>query len=77
MTLYNVFDTESEAQAAQDYDFQTLLAASTNEQYKAETERWDFVRYYDVGNVWYYYPCPTSDAVYNTQDINFPPEEPL
>lgn len=70
MTLYNVFDSEIEAVAAESYDFSKYIALRNDDAlYKAITVRWAEVRQRFDGK--YVYPvCNDSDAVYSTEEYS-------
>ena len=68
--LYNVFDTEAEAIAAQAYDFVKYMEIySDNNGYDHSTSCWaaPFQRITD--GKWIYIACPQSDATYTAEEF--------
>lgn len=73
MTLYNIFNTKEEAEAAQAKDYSKFLVGVTNAAYIASTERWaDVIEMVD--GRWGYAVYPDSDHVYSTIDYTPTPE---
>lgn len=77
MTLYNIFDTEEDAIAAESSDFQQFISIRAEDiAYCTATVRWAEIRQRLDGK--YVYPvCPVSSAVYITEEYSedwFPQE---
>ncbi len=68
--MYNVFDTEEEADQAQGYDFQTWKASHNDPEYIETTTCWAIPQQRITDGKWVYIVCPTSDAVYNTEEYD-------
>lgn len=68
--MYNVFDTEQEANEAQSYDYQSWIAVNNNPSYVATTTAWAIPQQRITDNKWVYPVCPTSDATYTTEEYD-------
>jgi hypothetical protein len=67
--LYNVFDTEAEAQVAQAYDFKKFMEIfSDNNGYDRSTSCWAVPTQRITDKKWIYKVCPQSDAEYTTEE---------
>lgn len=69
MTLYNIFNTKEEAEAAQEEDYQKFMEPKLDDvAYVATTLRWSDVIELPDGS-WGYAVYPDSDHAYNTIDF--------
>lgn len=82
MTMYNVFDTQAEAEAAQEYDFQCEKSANYSQALTHDNIE-QLARYYVIttrtsevkqrlDGKWCYRVCTASDAVYTTEEKTEP-----
>lgn len=68
MTLYNIFSTKEEADAAQEEDFSVFSEAHVdNPKYLEQTTQWDTVTELAIGG-WGYLPYPLSQQVLHTAE---------
>lgn len=86
MSLYNVFDTQSEANTAQSYDLGKHIAyhqsINASVAWLNGTESWATPRQRATDNKWVYGVCVESDGVYTVELLDtggtwFPVEEPV
>ena len=74
MTLYNIFNTLAEAEAAQAYDFGKFIERITDAAYLASTQSWAEVIELPDGK-YGYIPCDKSDSTYATGEYSLAIEE--
>ena len=78
INLQNVFNTEVEANEAQEYDFgKHMEFYADNNGYDELTSKWAGVKQRITDNKYFYAVCPCSDVTYTTEafDSSWVPEE--